>query len=479
MVVEMADNELRAAMKAAISDQGESNNATIDDCDSYASIYTPAPALASSRYNRQMLIPSISLPGQHKIATASILIIGLGGLGSPAALYLAGAGISKLGLLDNDQVELSNLHRQVVHNESAVNSGLSKVQSAARSCRSLNSEIDIIPHEMLLDISNSENARNVFEVISAYDIVLDCTDNPATRYLISDLCVLLGKVLVSGAAQKLEGQVTVLNYPLPDSEERGPCYRCLFPTPPSPEMVKSCGEIGILGPVVGTIGTLMASEALRLIVRGVDEARKSTMLMYNAWPSDPRSMFRSFGLRGRRPDCLSCGAADVVAGKGQVKITRDSLLDGSLDYATFCGRTQPVKVLDQDHRITARSFMKGLSSTHDPTDTASWRKPIVIDVRESHEIEMGSKVNHSNPLPFSRFLRQDQGVTELQDIISREKPDAVLFICQQGNDSQIAAQKFIDTQAPTTGDSAAPQPANHKAMFIGDVIGGFASLDKI
>ena len=312
--------------------------------DSYASSTThaspsvllPAPALASSRYNRQMLIPSISLAGQQRLSNAKILIIGLGGLGSPAALYLAGSGIHTLGLLDDDQVELSNLHRQVVHRESSVAGKLGKVQSAIQGCKDLNSEVRYVRHEMRL---SSETAM---EVISAYDMVLDCTDNPATRYLISDACVVLEKMLVSGAAQRGEGQLVVLNYSIErdsaieeeqdqrtdtSSREKGPCYRCVFPRPPSPEMVRGCSEIGILGPVVGTIGTLMACEAIKLTVNGGMFKRgvKPWMLLYNAFSTDPRNMFRSIGLRGRREDCVACGEDGVLASKGLQKITRKKL----------------------------------------------------------------------------------------------------------------------------------------------------------
>lgn len=436
-----------------------------------------------------MLIPSISLPGQHKIANAKVLIIGLGGLGSPAALYLAGAGIGKLGLLDNDQVEQSNLHRQIVHSETAVSQGLSKVDSALQSCQRLNSEIDVVPHEMLLDVSDSSNARRVLGVVSAYDMVLDCTDNPATRYLISDLCVLLGKVLVSGAAQKLEGQITVLNYHIPGSNERGPCYRCVFPIPPSPDMVKSCGEIGILGPVVGTIGTLMASEALRLIVRGFDEPRKSTMLMYNAWPSDPRSMFRTFGLRGRKQDCVCCGDPGTIAAKGLVMITKDNMLSGSLDYITFCGRTNPVRILEENQRISARAFVDTISTKTDQADMGiadprrNWANPMVVDVREPHEAEIGPALNDSTAIPFSRFLRHDEVLTELQHTITKNKHDAVIFVCQQGNDSQVAAQKLMQSQKSDgyQGQEMTEHGAHHleSSIFIGDIRGGFSALDNL
>lgn len=188
--------------------------------DDYSKIFVPAPSLASSRYNRQLLIPSISISGHERIASCRILIIGLGGLGSPAALYLAGAGVGVLGLMDDDKVELSNLHRQIVHCEASVREGLGKVESAVRACRALNSEIEVVGHELRCDVGEGKG-KELFGIVDGYDVVLDCTDNPATRYLISDLCVLLGKVLVSGAAQRLEGQLCLLNYPSTSKLEGG------------------------------------------------------------------------------------------------------------------------------------------------------------------------------------------------------------------------------------------------------------------
>jgi len=454
----------------------------------YSAIYTPAPKSASSRYNRQMLIPSISISGQQHIRSAKILVIGLGGLGSPASLYLAGAGVGRLGLLDDDEVELSNLHRQVVHRESSVHDGMTKVQSAIRGCRELNGEIELVGHELRLDVSTRETAEEVISVIEQYDIVLDCTDNPATRYLISDLCVVLGKVLVSGAAQRLEGQITVLNYLLPGDEGRGPCYRCVFPNPPSPEMVKGCGEIGILGPVVGTIGTLMASEALRLVVKGMDEVRKPTMLLYNAWPADPRGMFRSIGLRGKRADCVACGEEDVLTVKAVQKISRQEILNGQMDYVTFCGVIRDIKLLDKEHRVGATQFLRTMTSNartleeNEVTSRRKWRNVILVDTREPHEVEMGPKLSTAVNIPISKILRPD-GVMEVAKLLDDGEHDAVVFVCQQGNDSQVAAKKLLDWRTQQESDQNGAnqnitdsQPRNN--IFVGDIIGGYAALDK-
>ncbi|KAK5952634.1 glycerol-3-phosphate dehydrogenase [Knufia fluminis] len=467
------------------------NDTSTHDPTNFSSILTPAPALASSRYNRQMLIPNISLSGQQHISTAKILIIGLGGLGSPAALYLAGAGVGKLGLMDNDTVELSNLHRQVVHRESSVRDGMTKVESAIRGCRELNGEVEVVGHEMRLDLSTREKAEEVMRVVEQYDIVLDCTDNPATRYLISDLCVLLGKVLVSGAAQRLEGQITVLNYLLPGGEGRGPCYRCVFPNPPSPEMVKGCGEIGILGPVVGAIGTLMASEALRLVVKGVDEVRKPSMLLYNAWSVDPRGMFRSIGLRGKRGDCVACGDDEVVEAKGLKKVSRGGIIDGHMDYVTFCGVVEDVRLLDKEQRVDAAEFLSVMGSKGRTPEVDrekqrhKWRNVLVVDTRELHEVEMGPKVEVGVNIPISRILRPN-GIDDVAKRLDDGEHDAMIFVCQQGNDSQVAAKKLLDWRAQqqsrrSEADQDITQGTDGRQwdnIFIGDIVGGYAALEK-
>lgn len=484
------------------------------DSHDFSHIYTPAPILASSRYNRQMLIPSISLAGQQRILSAKVLIIGLGGLGSPAALYLAGAGIGTLGLLDNDHVELSNLHRQVVHREDSVQYGLTKVESATRGCRELNSEIKLVDHTMRFSMDGDRTAREkIVDVVKGYDIVLDCTDNPATRYLVSDLCVLLGKTLVSGAVQRLDGQVVVLNYPVlldtadkngaengvleggrttvedrsgTIAEQRGPCYRCVFPTPPSPDMVRSCGEIGILGPVVGTIGTLMATETLRLIVKGAEEVRKPTMLLYNAWPTDPRSMFRTIGLRGHRKDCLACGDEAVLGEKGLRKITQDEILEGRLDYIAFCGLLEDVNVLDAEQRIAAVDFLRMQTERSGLGKLERCTSLVVIDTREPCEVAMGPKIAKSVNIPLTRILRQDGSVEEIEALLDDGMHDSLLFVCQKGNDSQIAAQKIINMRekrvesgSKVNGVKSISIGNGHSsAIFIGDIAGGLVALEK-
>ena len=412
------------------------------------SFLIPAPALASSRYNRQMLTPQVSLSGQQRLSSSKVLIIGLGGLGSPASMYLAGAGVSVIGLLDHDTVELSNLHRQIVHRESSLKQRMSKVASARRALQKLNSEVQYVCHEEQL------TASNALDIVTGYDVVLDCTDNPATRYLISDVCVLLGKPLVSAAAQRTEGQMMVLNYPI----DAGPCYRCMFPIPPPPQTTRSCSEIGVLGTAVGTIGVLMAGEAIKIIVdRAKDERNgwKGALLLYNAWPKDPKGMFRNVGLRPKRKGCISCGEAEEVQKRGQTKITSNGLRDGSMDYESFCGKVEDVKLLRDDERVDAAAFMQ-------------MRGPTVVDVREEVEYALGAKVPGSVNIPFSKIQRN--GIETVDDILEMtgavSRDQSIYFICQRGNDSQIVARKFMEEEG-------------HATRWVGDVRGGFVELERL
>ena len=380
-----------------------------------------------------------------------------------------------LGFVDGDMVEKSNLHRQIVHSERSVSEGLGKVQSAIRGCKELNSEIKYVAHEERL------SGQNALGIIEGYDLVLDCTDNPATRYLISDACVVLAKTLVSGAAQRLEGQIIVLNYPTTvtdktgtKTETRGPCYRCIFPRPPDPEMVRGCSEIGILGPVVGCIGTLMASEAIRLIVQRthlgeMKEERKSSMLLYNAWPADPKGMFRTVMLAGRRKGCVSCGEEEVLKSQGKEKITREVLERGRVDYEGFCGRLEDVRVLGKEKRVGAGEFLRKMEA-----ETGGK----VVDVREENEFLLGAQVRGAVNVPFGRILRDAESAFDGLDEVNGDMDDGenmtrsdkpMYFVCQRGNDSQIAAQKLMELDEKT----------GRRREWIGDVEGGFAAMEKV
>ncbi len=196
----------------------------------------------AERYSRQILVSEVGVSGFRKIADVAVLVVGAGGLGSPAALYLVGAGVKCLGIVDGDNVEITNLHRQVIHAEDRV--GVNKAASAAISCRALNQRVPVVTHEEFL------NENNALNIMSQYDVIVDATDNVVTRYLLNDACVLLGKPLVSGSALRMEGQLTVYSY------GGGPCYRCIFPQPPPAHTVTNCSDGGVIGPVPGVIGTL-------------------------------------------------------------------------------------------------------------------------------------------------------------------------------------------------------------------------------
>jgi molybdopterin/thiamine biosynthesis adenylyltransferase len=256
------------------------------------------------RYARHVILPGIGGDGQRKLMESSVLVIGAGGLGSPAAMYLAAAGVGTLGLVDFDHVELSNLQRQLLHDTDDV--GRPKVESARDRLTELNPNVEVVTHRALL---NSENA---FAVLGGYDVVVDGTDNFPVRYLVNDATQILGTPLVYGSIYQWEGQATVF---LPGRET--PCYRCLFPEPPPPGTVPSCAEGGVFGVLPGIIGSIQAVEAIKLLL-GVGETLAGTLVLYDAL----RSEFTSVKLRWD-PDCPVCGKHPTVT--------------ELIDYEAFCG----------------------------------------------------------------------------------------------------------------------------------------------
>jgi len=264
------------------------------------------------RYSRHLIMPEVGMDGQLKLKAASVLCIGVGGLGSPVAMYLAAAGVGRLGLVDFDVVDYSNLQRQVIHGTPDV--GRSKLESARDTLVAINPEVAIDMHETALSSSNA------FDVLGDYDVVVDGTDNFPTRYLVNDACVLLRKPNVFGSIFRFEGQVSVF------ATEQGPCYRCLYPEPPPPGLVPSCAEGGVLGILPGVIGTIQATETVKLII-GVGEPLINRFMIYDAL----RMKFRELKLR-RDPDCPVCGDRPTVT--------------QLIDYEQFCGVTPGAQVLD-------------------------------------------------------------------------------------------------------------------------------------
>src|SRR5437879_1574696 len=258
------------------------------------------------RYSRHLIIPEVGIEGQKKLKAAKVLLVGAGGLGAPLGLYLAAAGVGRIGLVDFDVVDFTNLQRQVIHATKDV--GRKKLDSAAESMNDINPFVQIDKHEAAI---TSENA---FDIMKDYDIVVDGTDNFPTRYLVNDACVLLGKPNVYGSIFRFEGQATVFAY------QDGPCYRCLYPEPPPPGLVPSCAEGGVLGILPGTIGLIQATEVINLIL-GIGEPLVGRLLLYDALAM----RFRELKLR-KNPECPVCGAHPTVT-----KL---------IDYQQFCGIPQ-------------------------------------------------------------------------------------------------------------------------------------------
>jgi len=256
------------------------------------------------RYARHIILPQIGGDGQRKLLDASVLCIGAGGLGSPIAMYLAAAGVGKIGVVDFDRVDLTNLQRQLLHGTSDV--GRSKVESAADTLRELNPGIEVVPHDLVL------SSDNAFDVLGPYDIVIDGSDNFPVRYLVNDATQMLGKPLVYGSIYQFEGQATVF---LPGKE--APCYRCLFPQPPPPGAVPNCAEAGVFGVLPGIVGCIQATEAIKLIV-GVGEPLVGRLLIFDALMMD----FQTVKIR-RDPACPVCGDNPTVT--------------ELIDYEQFCG----------------------------------------------------------------------------------------------------------------------------------------------
>lgn len=258
------------------------------------------------RYRRQLILPGVGAAGQQRLLEAKVLVVGAGGLGSPVLLYLAAAGVGMLGVVDNDVVELSNLQRQIVHGVETL--GRSKVTSAAARLGDLNPEVWVEPFETRL------SAKNALQLLEPYDLIVDGSDTLATRYLLSDACVLLGKPLLYGALSQFEGQLSLLHAPTAKGQGtgRGPCYRCVYPEPPPAGTVLSCAEGGVFGALPGVVGSLMAVEATKYLV-GLGEA-SAKLTHYDALSGG----FRTVKLR-RNPACPSCGDAPSIGTLSEIK----------------------------------------------------------------------------------------------------------------------------------------------------------------
>jgi adenylyltransferase/sulfurtransferase len=298
------------------------------------------------RYSRHLIIPDVGVTGQKRLKNARVLCVGAGGLGSPALMYLAAAGVGTLGIVEFDTVDESNLQRQIIHGQSDI--GRPKAQSAANSIREINPYVNVVIHDTPL------NNDNAFEIFEQYDLIVDGTDNFATRYLVNDACVLLHKPYVWGSIYRFDGQASVF------WADHGPCYRCLYPEPPPPGMVPSCAEGGVLGVLCGSIGTIQVTEAIKLLT-GVGEPLLGTLMAYDALEMS----YRRIKVR-KDPDCAVCGKNPTVT--------------ELIDYDDFCG------ALTEE----AQSAVAGSTITVGELD--GWMrsgKPIeLVDVREPAEFEI-------------------------------------------------------------------------------------------
>ena len=342
------------------------------------------------RYSRHLTLPEVGVAGQRKIRSTSVLCIGAGGLGSPIAMYLAAAGIGKLGIVDFDSVDYSNLQRQILHTDADV--GRSKVQSAGDTLRGINPNVEVALHNTRI---TSENA---FDLIRPYDIVVDGTDNFPTRYLTNDACVLLKKPNVYGSVFRFEGQASVYAPHL-----GGPCYRCLYPEPPPPGMAPSCAEGGVLGVLPGIIGCIQATEILKLAL-GKGDSLIGRLLLFNAL----EMRFRELKLR-RDPECPLCGEHPT--------------LTQLVDYELFCGvAPEPAAPGSHPDEITVQEMKQALDNPGLGVK--------VIDVREPDEYEI-ARVGGVSLLPLSTL---GQRFAELD-------PDQRYYIhCKSGARSMKALQ---------------------------------------
>ncbi len=342
------------------------------------------------RYSRHLTLPDVGMAGQRKLKAGRILLIGAGGLGSPLALYLAAAGVGTLGIVDFDVVDVSNLQRQVLHGTKDV--GRPKLESAEDRIRDVNPHVHVEPYETRL------TSANALDIIRDYDVVIDGTDNFATRYLTNDACVLLGKPNVYGSIFRFEGQASVF------ALEEGPCYRCLFPEPPPPGLVPSCAEGGVLGVLPGLVGTIQATEGIKLIL-GVGEPLVGRLLLIDALSM----RFRTVKLR-KDPNCPACGTHEITE---------------LIDYDQFCGVVPEATVANTNQipEITPSERAARLRRGDDID---------LIDVREPHELNIAQ-------IPNERLIPLGTLAEALPTLDSSRE---AVVICRTGARSGRAVQQL-------------------------------------
>jgi adenylyltransferase/sulfurtransferase len=332
------------------------------------------------RYSRHLIIPDVAMDGQKRLKNAKVLVIGAGGLGSPALMYLAAAGVGTLGIVDFDVVDESNLQRQIIHGVSDIDTP--KAESAQRSVAEINPYVQVVLHQERLDSSNA------LEVLAPYDLIIDGTDNFATRYLVNDACVLLGKPYVWGSIYRFDGQASVF------WAEHGPCYRCLYPDPPPPGMVPSCAEGGVLGVLCASIGSIQVNEAIKLI-DGIGEPLLGELMVYDALDME----YRKIKVR-KDPECAICGKNPTVT--------------ELIDYEEFCGT------------VSDAAVQAAAGSTITASELAAMQKDgkdfLLVDVREPAEFEIVS-------IPGATLIPKGDIPAHLSEL-PQDKP--IVLYCKTG-----------------------------------------------
>jgi adenylyltransferase/sulfurtransferase len=338
---------------------------------SFPALVEPADELTIDevrRYSRHLIIPDVGMTGQKRLKNAKVLVIGAGGLGSPALLYLAAAGVGTIGIAEFDEVDESNLQRQVIHGQSDI--GKSKAQSAAESIAETNPYVEVVLHEQRLDNDN------VMDVFRGYDLIVDGTDNFATRYMVNDAAYFLGIPYVWGSIYRFDGQASVFAPTLADD---APCYRCLYPEPPPPGMVPSCAEGGVLGVLCASIGSIQVNEAIKLLT-GVGEPLVGKLMIYDALEME----YRKLKVR-KDPNCALCGEHPTVT--------------GLIDYESFCGA-----VSDEAAEAAAGSTISVTQLEHMLKEREEGTRDFVlVDVREPNEYEI-NRIPGSVLIPKGDFL---------------------------------------------------------------------------
>ncbi len=330
------------------------------------------------RYARHLVLPEIGTTGQEKLKGSSVLIVGAGGLGSPVALYLAAAGVGRLGIADFDAVDETNLQRQILHSTHDI--GRPKVESARERLLAIN------PHIKVDALHTTLSSSNAMELIPGYDMVVDGTDNFPVRYLVNDACVLLKKPHVYGSIFRFEGQASVFD------AERGPCYRCLYPAPPPPGLVQNCADAGVVGVLPGIIGSIQANEALKLLL-GIGESLTGRLLVFDALTMEFRAMKIT-----KDPACPACGEFPTIT--------------QLIDYEEFCGISSPTKHQEESGTMTVDELKARLDSGD---------SPFLLDVREPYEQQIASIGGMLIPLGMLA-----QRLDEL------EKEDEIVVYCHHG-----------------------------------------------